>query len=360
MDTDNVNPQDGQEKDNTPLIDKVLQNNPFVKMGSATVENVQTQSMVKSSREEADDKLAAINAYNADIARRQKLADDASKAKRTVIYIILGIFFAGIFAALIWLAINAITAMTKPVEISEDQNQPGGIEEETKEKCTPDTCESLSKVSSTLTLLRGKSKIYLYDSTTKKATLTNIPEQDYHAITPFVWGKDTFVVLDPESSLSALYNISKNRLLTEFNYAAFYYDTSNAVYKDMTWVVNDYIVASTNGSYRLINLTTGAEVLQATERVFIHDDYLVGKESDGMFHVYSTNGNKIGAFQAGSRLYIKSGYMIVIMPTRSTQIYDVNGKQDSQSEVGKEVNHISMSKRIETLDADSSYYKINL
>lgn len=360
MDTDNVNPQDGQEKDNTPLIDKVLQNNPFVKMGSATVENVQTQSMVKSSREEADEKLAAINAYNADVARRQKLAADAAKAKRTIVYVILGFFFVGIIAALIWLAINAITAMTQPVAVSDDQNQPGGIEEETKEKCTPDTCDTLAKVSSTLTLLRGKSKIYLYDSTTKKATLTNIPEQDYHAITPFVWGKDTYAVLDPESSLSALYNISKNSLLTEFNYAAFYYDASNAVYKDMTWVVNDYIIASTNGSYRLINLTTGAEVLQATERVFVHDEYLIGKESNGMFHVYSTGGKKIGAFQASSKLYIKNGYIVVVLPTNSVQVYDASGKQDSQSEVSKEVNRISSRKRAETLDADTSYYNVNL
>ena len=86
----------------------------------------------------------------------------------------------------------------------------------------------------------------------------------------------------------------------------------------------------------------------------------IGKESDGMFHVYSTGGKKIGAFQASSKLYIKNGYIVVVLPTNSVQVYDASGKQDSQSEVSKEVNRISSRKRVETLDADTSYYNVNL
>mgnify|MGYP006958233231 CR=1 FL=1 len=96
MDNGNVDPSDGQQKDTTPILDKVLQNNPFIKMGEGSIENIKTQSMVQSTREEADERLAAIDAYNQDVLRRQKLAEDAAKAKRTGIYIALGIFFAGI------------------------------------------------------------------------------------------------------------------------------------------------------------------------------------------------------------------------------------------------------------------------
>jgi len=359
MDADDVNPLDGQEEEKKPFFDKVLENNPFIKVGAASVQNVQTQSMVKSSREEADEKLAAINAYNAEIQRQQKLAEDAAKAKRMVIYIVLGIFFAAIFVALIWLAINAIIAMSQPVASSDDTTQQGG-NEVSKEKCTPDTCSTLVKVSSTLTLLKGEKKIYLYDATNKKATLTTIPEQTYHAITPFVWGKNTFVVLDPESSQSALYNVSKNRQITGFNYDQFYFDTNNAVYKDMAWVVNEYIVASANGGYRLIDLSSGEEIIRATGRVFVRDGYFIGKETEGMYHVYLSKDNKLGAFEAGSRLFLKNKNLVMISPRGSLQVYNQEGKSDMQSEVGKEVNRMNSQIRIQTLDNDSSYFKVNL
>lgn len=354
-----MNPLDGQEKDNTPIIDKVLNNNPFFKMGNAVVENVQTQSMVKSSREEASERLAAVEAYNADILRKQKLAEDAARVKRTVLYIVLGIFFAGIIAALVWLAINAVIAMSKPIEVNDDSGQQGG-NEIVEEKCTPDTCSALAKVSSTLTLLRGKKKIYLYDSTTKKATLTTIPEQDYHSITPFVWGKDTFVVLDPESGQSALYNVSKNRQITEFNYDTFYYDLKHAVYNDMTWVANEYIVASSNGEYRLIDLTSGEEVVRATNRVYVRDGYFIGKASDGMIHVYISKDTKVDAFEAGTYVYIKDKYLVIITPKNVLRVYNQEGKSDTNNDVSKEINQITASKRIETLDANSSYHKVNL
>ena len=352
-----MNPLDGQEE-KKPLFDKVLENNPFVKIGAASIQNVQTQSMVKSTREEADEKLAAINAYNAEVQRQQKLAEDAAKAKRVVIYVILGIFFGSIFIALVWLAINAIVAMSQPISSSEETSQQGGSEE-TKEKCTPDTCSTLAKVSSTLTLLKGEKKIYLYDSTSKKAALTTIPEQAYHAITPFVWGKDTYVVLDPESSQSALYNVTKNRQITEFNYDTFFYDVNNENYKDMTWVVNDYIVAYSNGGYRLIDLSSGSEILRATGRVFVHDGFFIGREKDGMYHVYLSKDNKLGAFEAGSRLYIKEKNLIVISPRNALQVYNQEGKQSTQSEVGKAVSRMNSSTRVQTLDNDSSFFKIS-
>lgn len=359
MDTDNVNPLDGQEGEKKkPLFDKVLENNPFVKIGAASVQNIQTQSMVKSSREEADEKLAAINAYNAEALRQQKLAEDAAKVKRTVIYVIIGIFFAAIFVALIWLAINAIVAMTQPVTTTDETTQQGG-DDVAKEKCTPDTCSALAKVSSTLTLLKGEKKIYLYDGTKKKATLTTIPEQAYHAITPFVWGKDTFVVLDPESSQSALYNVSKNRQITEFNYDTFYYDVNNAVYKDMTWVVNEYIVANANGSYRLIDLSSGEEILRATGRVFVRDGYFIGKEAGGMYHVYLSKTQKLGAFEDGSSLYLKNKNLVTITPRGTLQVYNLEGKLDSYSEVGREVSRINSNTRVQTLNSDSSYFKID-
>ena len=359
MDADDVNPSDGQEKEKKPIFDKVLNNNPFFKIGSATVENIQTQSMVKSSREEADERLAAVEAYNANVLRKQKLTEDAAKAKRTIIYIILAIFFISIFAALIWLAINAFIAMSKPIEAGDDSGQQGGGEV-VNEKCTPETCSTLAKVSNTLTLLRGKEKIYLYDSTTKKATLTTIPEQEYHTITPFVWGKDTFVVLDPESGQSALYNVSKNRQLTEFNYDVFYYDTKDAVYDDMARVANEYIVASSNGEYRLIDLSSGEEVIRAVKRVYVRDGFFIGKADDDMIHIYLSKDNKIDAFEAGTALYLKNKYLVVITPKNVMRIYNQEGKNDNDNDVSKEINRLNMSKRIETLDADSSYHKINL
>ena len=57
---------------------------------------------------------------------------------------------------------------------------------------------------------------------------------------------------------------------------------------------------------------------------------------------------------------MKEKNLILISPTNRLQIFNLEGKLDTQSDVGKEVTKINTMKRVETLDADASFYKVNL
>ena len=350
------------EQDNTPLIDKMLQNNPFVKINQGNLQNVQTQSVVKSTREEANEQLAQINARNAEIARQQKLAEDAAKAKRTIIYVILGIFFAAILAAGIWLAVNAIVAGQKgiaPSSTKKEEEQKAQYGKVEGYKCKTETCVKAADIAEKKILVRDGSGYYLYNTEKSEATLTTIPEQDYHAITPFVWGGKTYVVIDPESAQSALYSITDNRQVTEFAYDEFFYDAKSAEYNDMTWTEGKYIVAKSAGTFNLIQLSNGKSVLQAAKRVFIHDDFLFGYESDGSIHVYSSTGTQFLVAKAVDKLFTNGTYIIHFDENNGYVFYAKDGQQADDEQLTRYLSDISIDQSpIDVLSRNSSYYCI--
>lgn len=359
---DNQNPQPQQpEQDNESMLDKVLQNNPFVKLGEAKYENVQTQSVVKSTREEADEQLAAINAQNAEILRQQKLAEEAAKAKRTGAYIAVGIFFAAILIVGGWLIVNAIIASQKTFS----PDELAGPEEEAKYgrvegyKCTSEKCEKMADIDTDNIIVRDGSKFYLFKKSDKSKSLTSIASKEYHAITVFKWGDDNLAILDPESGQSALYNVTSNRQLTEFAYDDFYTDISADTYKEMTWVAGQYIVARNGSSQRLIELSTGTEKLRSNKKVFVHDKFYFGYENDGTIHVYENTPTQFVIVKSDESAFTKSNYLIVMKANGSYAVYDSTGvKPKSTIDLQKAINAIKTKDRLNTLLNDKSYYHI--
>ena len=358
---DDQNPQPQQpEQDNVSMLDKVIQNNPFVKLGEAKYENVQTQSVVVSTREEADAQLAAINAQNAEILRQQKLAEEAAKAKRTGVYIAIGIFFAAILIVGGWLIVNAIIASQKTVT-PEDL---AGPEEEAKYgrvegyKCTNEKCEKATDIDSDNIIVRDGSKFYIFNKTDKKKTLTSIASKEYHAITIFKWGNDNLAILDPESGQSALYNVTSNRQLTEFSYDEFYTDINTDIYKDMAWVAGQYIIARNGTSQRLINVSLGTEMIRANKKVFVHDKFFFGYETDGTIHVYNSTPTQFVIVKADEYAFTKSGYLLVVRDNGSVVIYDSTGAKPKTNDFTKAINAMKSKERLNTLLNDKSFFHI--
>lgn len=358
---DNQNPQPQQpEQDNVSMLDKVIQNNPFVKLGESKYENVQTQSVVISTREEADAQLAAINAQNAEILRQQKLAEEAAKAKRTGIYIVIGIFFAVIFIVGGWLIVNAIIASQKTVAPEEL----AGPEEEAKYgrvegyKCTNAKCEKATDIDENNIIVRDGNKFYIFNKTDKKKTLTSIASKDYHAITIFKWGNNNLAILDPESGQSALYDVTSNRQLTEFAYDEFYTDITADAYKDMTWVAGQYIVARNGSSQRLINVTLGTEVIRANKKVFVYDKFYFDYETDGTIHAYETTPKQFVIIKADEYAFVKNSYLVILKANGSTTIYDATGAKAKTNDFVKTINAIRSKERVNTLLKDKSFFHI--
>ena len=358
---DNQNQPDQNEQDNVPMIDKILQNNPFVKMGQANYENVQTQSVVKSTREEAKEQLAAINAQQAEYARQQKRAEDALKAKRTIAYILVVIFFVAIFAVGIWVIINAISASHSAVapEAGSESTVDTKFGKIDGYKCKSDKCAKAADINDKKIIIRDDGNFYVFNKEDKSSVLTTIPsDRDYSKITAFPWGNRSLVILDPESGQSALYDITNNSLVTDFSYDEFYADASADVYKEMTSLIDSYIIANNAGSYRLIDLASGSEKLRANKKVFVHDKFFFGYEQDGSIHVYTDGGTKIFVAASGSRLFTKNGFLIYLTDKGLPTVYDSAGAKVSNSDLVKEVNKIKAQDRIATLNNDATYYNI--
>ena len=355
MDDGNKNPQD-----DLSIIDKVIQNNPFVKPGQAQYQNVQTQSVVKSTREEADAQLAAINAQQAEIQRQQKMAEDAMKAKRLALYIGVGVLFAVILAALVWVIVNAVIASQRTVvpvdvETPDDPTATGRVE---GYKCKETKCEKVAEIDSDTILVRDGSQFYLYVKTSKATTLTAIPSNEYHSINIFKWAGENYAVLDPESGQSALFNVAKNRQVTEFSYDEFYTDIKAEIYKEMTAFEKSYIIAKSSGSYRLIDLTSGSEKIRANKKVFVYDKYFYGYENDGSIHVYDANSAQFVVVNSGSNIFVKNSYLIIVDENSGLNIYTSDGKQAESNDFTNEIQSIQSDKRLTTLTNDKTFYHI--
>lgn len=355
-----LTPDQETEPDNTPLIDKMMQNNPFVKFNQGNLQNVQTQSVVKSTREEASEQLAAINARNAEIARQQKLAEDAAKAKRTIIYIILGLFFAAILGAAIWLAVNAIIASQSGIapaaSVEQQQKQKYGTVE--GYKCKTDKCVKTVDIAEKQILIRDGASYYLHNTESNETLLTTIPEQDYHSVTPFVWGGKTYAILDPEAAQSGLYSISDNRQVADFAYDEFYHDINSAEYSDMTWVEGKYIVAKSNGLLSLIQLGTGKVVIQAQKRVFIHDDFLFSYESDGSIRVMAQNGTQFLVARGDINMFTNGTYLLFFNEKKGVTFYSKDGQATKDKDLTQYLSTFNKQDPIPILDQNPSYFHI--
>ena len=358
---DKQNPSGGDQQDNTPMIDKLMQKNPFIKPGAAKYENAQTQSMIMTAREEASAQLAAANAQNAEMLRQQKRAEDAVKAKRTGVYIVLVIVILAIVGALGWLIFNVVISGQKTVSKS---NSTGNTTQEKKKhekvegyKCNSEECEKAADISDNLVLVHDGGHYYLFDKEKEATTLTAIPEQEYHAMVPFVWGGKTYLSITPESSPSALFSVTDNRQVTEFVYNKFFTDIKSDEYKDMAWVEGKYIVAKANNNYRLVQLSSGKDVVQASKRVFANGDYFFAYEAGQNVHVYA-GGKQIYVATTGKHLYVYEKLLVVADKEGEYFVLQQNGEYAENETVDIYLSEIEPEKLITTLDSNSKYFNV--
>ena len=349
------------EQEKVPVTDKFIQNNPFLKPGTASYQNIQTQSMIKSSREEAGEQLAAIDAQNAAMLRQQKIAEGVTKAKHTGVYIAVGILFAAVLGAAIWLTVAAITAGRQTIAPSSQQ----GKDEKTVYgevdgyKCTTSTCEKVTSIDSKRFIVHDGAQFYIFDMSSKKKTNTTIPEREYHTMNPFKWGSKEYVVLDPESGKSALYSLSSNLVLTEFSYDDFYTDIKNAIYKDMTWVEGSYIIAKTGSGYRLVDTASGKEIVRGAKRVFIREGYTFGYETDGTIRVYNLEGSNIVVVEQTDLAFVRNNELVVVATKEDNfEVYGTDGERADESPIYTEITNKVHENYAKYLKGNKSYFQI--
>lgn len=306
------------------------QSSVVVQPGLDNLENVQTQSVVESAREEAEKELEQVRAYNEALVRQQKAQENATKAKKTSVTIFGVIIFIVLLGVIAWLVVNAIILAQGPAGPGKDSEviDPAQLAEIDGYKCTTTNCAKVVDLPDGRIIIRDTA-YYIYDLEEKEATLTSIEEKDYHAITPFYWGDRLLAELDPESDASALYSITENRALTSYNFDTIYRDINDDVYKNQTSIKGSYIIVKGSGNYRMINVATGTEVVRGTNKVYKYGNFFFGYENGNEVRAYNSSGRQIKIAYAKEDFYVKDGkYLVFIDKDGSYEIYDGISEDD--------------------------------
>ncbi len=323
------------------------------------LENIQTQSVVESAREEAEHELEQVKAYNEAMMHQQRAQETATKAKRTsltIFGVIVAIVLLGVVA---WLVINAIVLAQNPVKPGErpGEEDPAQFAVIDGYKCTTANCAKVVDLPDGRIIIRD-TDYYIYDLEEKEATMTSIENRDYHAITPFYWGDRLLAKLDPESDSSALYNITSNYAVTGYDYDTIYNDINDDVYKNQKHVLGNYIIVHGSGSYRFIDLSTGGEVVRAAEKVFTHGKYFFGFEVNDEIRAYTMSGTQIKAAKSGEKLYLKGDELVYLSEKDAFEVYNAAGEKQKKGGCYDVLRKISRKTLRATIEKDSSYYKV--
>jgi hypothetical protein len=127
----------------------------------------------------------------------------------------------------------------------------------------------------------------------------------------------------------------------------------------MSWVEGTYIVARGNSTYRLVNLSTGKDVIQGTKRVFIHDEYLFDYETDGTIRISTPAGKQFLVAKKGSNIYTNGTQLVYIEPENGGyRIFEKTGEESENEAVTQYIGSINNEELLQTLNKNSRYYHI--
>lgn len=324
------------------------------------LENVQSQSLVETTREGASDELAQIKAFNQEMERQRKLQERRNKIRRFLIIFVLAIFGLIVVGVLVWMLINTFIAARQGVTPggSVDPEQQAQYDTIDGYQCQTSNCYKVTELPDERILIRDDD-FYLYNTNEKKAELTTIENQEYHDIKPFKWGDKIYLELDPESDRAGIYSVSDNSQVISFIYDTFYTDINSDVYKEMTWVEGQYIVAQLSGSYRLVRVYDGQEIIRGAKRVFIHDNFCISFEQGGERRIYTKDGEQFKVAELGSYVFIHNDTVVYIPAKgKSFELYDATGTKLRKGSDYDAVKKIKSDALLSTLQQSSDYYQV--
>lgn len=292
----------------------------------------ESPSIVESPREA---EIAAMQAQ-AEIANaKQKQEQQKEKRRKTIkilVIVLVSLFFVTVAVALVWFIIVVVFSLTRrPVDDPVAVDPPADVVYEIIEgyQCTTSSCSKVIDLPDGRFIAQDSNVYYIHNPEDDSTVRTTIPEQRYQTIVPFVWGEEILAELEPDTGRSALYSITRNTQLTNFNYDIFYTDPEAPEYQNMTWIIGSYIIAKQGASFRLIDVFNGAEIVQATLKVFAYNPYFFAYNENGERRVYTSTGSQILIASSGDHLYIRDGYLIYLAANSKTsfKLYNAEGTE---------------------------------
>lgn len=311
--------------------------------------NIQTQSVVQSSREMAKEELDKLAEQQRLYEQQQRLDKAITGTKKTTAYLVVGIIALAILIGIIWIIVNAVKMGARTPVGRGGENGNGGNSQSYGEidgyTCKTNDCSKTTEISDTKFLVRDGG-YYIYDTESEEAMLTTITNQAYHEIKIFTWGSRTLAVLDPESGLSALYSITENRQISSFSYDDFLTESEEGLYDGNLASKQDYyIIAKNSSGYRLIDLYNGTEVAYGSASVSAEGSYGFGKDTDGQIHIFA-NGQPIKSFSGNKAIYVYKGYVVACEGDYTPEVFDTTGiYSNGASDISNEIQQAAQNGR---------------
>ena len=324
-------------------------------------ENRRSQSVVYSQREVTEQQLAEVRARNEAAVREEQRRIAEEKAKRATVKTGVIVFIIILVVAAIALAIIIATSMRRsvaPPAVEPDAEKPQ-LSTVDGYSCETELCGKVADLPDGRIILRDTA-YYIYDAKNQNRESTTIDAQDYNEVYGFTWGGKTYLTLDPNSGLTALYSINETRYVTSYAYDKFYTKISDSVYNDMSQIEGDYIVAQVAGSLKLISLVSGENLASGSTRVFTHDNFFFGYEDGKRIYAYTSSGKAITTVTSSSNdcYFTRAGYLISVKDANEIRIFNSRGEEDSAASFYEEIFAAPDGDYLKFLSNNASYYRI--
>ena len=304
---------------------------PFTKKVPSD-QNLLTKSTVKTENEMSAERLEQIRAY-----REQMNANSIREANRQrfikkIIKIVVVALLVALGIAVIWLVVETVLIARQPVApAKKEKEEVANVTEIGNYKCETELCSKLVDLPGGQIILRD-TKYYIYDPETKDKKLTTIEEKSYRDASVFYWGDHLMLVLSPVTGRSALFSITDNRSISDFNYDSFISNEKDTAYASMEWVVGRYIIGKNDSNLHFIDINTGKDLFHANKKVFIHDKFCFAYEKKGEVRAYTLAGKKFATFKVADDFFIRGDYLYIVPKGESEEgrtefkLYDEAGR----------------------------------
>lgn len=319
------------------------------------VGNIRTQSLVESSRDDAQREYDRIVAQQQAYEHQQKVDAAVQTGSRAASYIAICILVVLIIGAGSWVAYN-LFRLNSGGEIAEGTpDEPTVVEAGHigTYTCKESDCKQILELSEDELLIRDDG-YYVYNMHTGEVRLTTLWNEDFEDISLHHYGDKDYLVATTDKS--ALFNLTDNIDVTDFQYEEFIFDTTHEAYKGKTGIENSYIIA-VDGDYRMISIKSGEELVRGTAAVYEYDPFYISYSSDGKRYVYNNEKRQVcTVLDEQDYIYIiKKEIVIVAKPDGQTTYYNLSGQRPSDNEIVKKYSRMNKSDILKTLrdDADA-------
>ena len=324
----------------------------------SSLQNVRTQSMVISGREEAEQELKRLELERQQQARDNFVEAATDNAKKTSVYVIITTICLILVVLIAVLVFTMIPFFRRPS--GGDININHGDDDTTKigfYECLSRDCVEIATLNDGRTLVHDGNYVILDKE--NEQSFTTALYGNYVSAESFDWGEVNYLLVKQESGTGSIFSVTNNRYVNSSeNYEEVFADINDEKYNEQRWVEGKYLIVKRSGDYRLLDMESGKEVVQGTTAVFAtKEGFYVAYDQDGKKRVFNNSNNQVALIEGG-KAFVRDGYLVIVYDGGNFQVVDQNGENPQEYSFQEELNNIEQAQRQSVLTSSSSYANI--